>query len=59
MAFKSEAQKKKFQQMLKEGKITQALYDAFNNDEPVKDKKEKVVLKSLSELKNISLKKRK
>lgn len=34
MAFKSEAQRRKFQEMLKAGKITKAVYDAFAGDTP-------------------------
>lgn len=63
MPFKSEAQRRKFQQLLKEGKINQKLYDAFENEtgdiklpEKVGAKKEKVVLKSFSELKKLSKK---
>ena len=32
MPFKSEAQRKKFQQLVKDGKITQAVYDAFESE---------------------------
>ena len=38
MPFKSEAQRRKFAQMLKEGKITQGVFDAFNDETPANAK---------------------
>lgn len=64
--FKSEAQRRKFQQMLREGKITQELYDAFEegtdrkrlmphaDDRPTHGKpKSKKALKNLKKVRNI------
>jgi hypothetical protein len=34
MPFKSEAQRRKFAEMVKQGKITKATYDAWNNETP-------------------------
>jgi len=34
MPFKSEAQRKKFAEMLAEGKITKSLFNAFSDDTP-------------------------
>lgn len=32
MSFKSEAHRRKFQELLKQGKITQSVYDAFESE---------------------------
>ena len=50
MPFKSEAQRKKFAEMVRDGKITQSVYDAFESDTGEKlpervTKKEKTVIK--------------
>ena len=34
MAFKSEAQKRKFAELVKQGKMSQKTYDEFNSDSP-------------------------
>jgi hypothetical protein len=34
MPFKSESQRRKFQQLVAEGKLTQATYDAWENETP-------------------------
>lgn len=46
MPFKSEAQRRKFQDLLKQGKISQSVYDAFESETGGKDLPERATKKA-------------
>lgn len=54
MGFKSEAQRKKFQEMLRDGKITQAVFDGFDTDtgEKLPDRLHKKKVSSIQDIRN-------
>jgi hypothetical protein len=60
MGFKSEAQRKKFQEMVKDGKIAQSVYDAFESDtgEKLPERLHKKAVNSIADIrKNAEVKK--
>jgi hypothetical protein len=57
MPFKSEAQRRKFGSLVKQGKITQKTFDEWNSETPKNIPERKGLPKTLSDLKKIAQKK--